>query len=141
MCRDGMLGSLMACSLEGIVIDNEMLGAVMRTVRGIEVTDETLSFDVIKDTVEGVGHFLGSDQTLALMESDYVYPQIADRGTYSEWRDTGKRDLYELAHEKVKQTLSEHYPVYIDPAVDVKIRERFPITLKREDMQKGSVRW
>jgi len=37
--------------------------------------------------------------------------------------------------------MSEHYPVYIEPAIDEKIRERFPITLKREDMKKGNSRW
>jgi trimethylamine--corrinoid protein Co-methyltransferase len=32
----GMMGSLMALSLESMVIDNDLLGAVLRTVRGIE---------------------------------------------------------------------------------------------------------
>jgi trimethylamine--corrinoid protein Co-methyltransferase len=76
-----------------------------------------------------------------MMETEYLYPQLADRGTYNEWKDTGKRDAYEIAHEKVKKILSEHYPVYIDPAADAKIRERFPIALKPEDMKSGSGRW
>ncbi len=45
----GMLGSLMACSFEAMVIDDDMIGNVMRAVRGIEVTDETLSFGAIRD--------------------------------------------------------------------------------------------
>jgi trimethylamine---corrinoid protein Co-methyltransferase len=37
-----------------------MLGNVLRTVRGIEVTDETLSLDVIADVnTGGPGHYLG----------------------------------------------------------------------------------
>ena len=31
----GMLGSLMGCSFEQLVVDNDMLGMVLRTVRGI----------------------------------------------------------------------------------------------------------
>jgi len=54
----GMMASLMGYSYESLVIDNEMLGMVMRTVRGIEVNEETLSYRAIKDTVEGEGHFL-----------------------------------------------------------------------------------
>ena len=38
----GMLASLLACSYEALVIDNDMLGAVNRTVRGIEVTPDNL---------------------------------------------------------------------------------------------------
>ena len=34
----GMLGSLLICSPEMLVIDNDLLGAANRTVRGIEVT-------------------------------------------------------------------------------------------------------
>jgi trimethylamine--corrinoid protein Co-methyltransferase len=113
----------------------------MRAVRGIEVTDETLSFGAIRDAVEGAGHFLDGSQTLALMQTEYQYPQLADRGTYDDWRDGGKRDIYELAHEKVESLLSSHYPVYIDPAADAKIRERFPIMLKPEDMRPGNGRW
>ena len=137
----GMLSSLMAYSFEAMIIDNDMLGNVMRTVRGIEVTDETLSFDVIRDAVEGSGHFLDHPQTLELMQTEYLYPQLADRGTYNDWRETGKRDAYEIAHEKATKILSEHYPVYIDPAADARIREHFPIMLKPEDMKPGNGRW
>ena len=35
----GMLASLLACSLETLVIDNDLLGAVTRTIRGIEIDD------------------------------------------------------------------------------------------------------
>ena len=37
--------------------------------------------------------------------------------------------------------LSTHYPEYIDPEIDVKIREKFPILLPREHMSAGSGRW
>ena len=137
----GMLGSLIACSFEAMVIDDDMIGNVMRAVRGIEVTDETLSFEVIRNAVQGAGHFLDQPQTLELMQTEYLYPQLADRGTYDEWREGGKRDLYELAHERVGKLLSNHYPVYIDPAADAKIREHFPIALKPDDMRPGNGRW
>ncbi len=56
----GMHASLLGASFESYVIDNDTLGAVQRTVRGIEVNEDTLSFDVIKDVVNGEGHFLGT---------------------------------------------------------------------------------
>ncbi len=74
-------------------------------------------------------------------QTEYLYPQLADRGTYDDWKENGKRDAYEIAHEKVAKILSEHYPVYIDPAADARIREHFPITLKPEDMKPGNGRW
>jgi trimethylamine--corrinoid protein Co-methyltransferase len=137
----GMVGSLMALSLEAMVIDNDMLGAVLRTVRGIEVNDETLSLDVIEKVVHGEGHFLRTQQTLDLMRSEYEYPALADRRTPGEWESAGSPDIRELAGRRVRQILSTHYPKYIDPAVDRKIRETFPILLPEEFMQPGNERW
>ena len=51
----GMMASLMGVSFESMVIDNDMLGTVMRVVRGIEVNEETLSYQAIEDTVNGEG--------------------------------------------------------------------------------------
>jgi trimethylamine--corrinoid protein Co-methyltransferase len=137
----GMLGSLMALSLESMVIDNDMLGAVLRTVRGIEVNDETLSLDVIAQVVHGEGHFLRTEQTLGLMRSEYEYPGLADRRTPGEWEASGSPDIRELAGERVRRILSTHYPQYIDPAVDRRVRETFPILLPAEYMNAASPRW
>lgn len=137
----GMLGSLMGMSFEGMVIDDDMIGNIMRVVRGIEVTDETLSYDVIKDTVYGEGHFLNQGQTLQLMKSEYLYPELADRRTPGEWEDSGKEDILELAREKTQKILSSHYPEYISPEADKKIRDKFDIRLDKKDMQPGNGRW
>ena len=136
-----MQASLMGCSFEALVIDNDMLGAVERTIRGIEVTEETLSFEVMKDVAFGAGHYLGSEQTLALMESEYHYPEIADRSAYGLWESNGSPDIREAAEARVREILSGHYPRYIEPKVDEEIRRRFPIVLDPADMAPGCGRW
>ncbi|MEJ2171869.1 MAG: trimethylamine methyltransferase family protein [Woeseiaceae bacterium] len=137
----GMLGSLMGLSLESLVIDNDMLGTVLRTVRGIEVNDETLSYAVIEDAVHGEGHFLRQQQTFDLMRSEYEYPELADRLPQNVWEQGGSLSIRELAGERVQEILSSHYPQHIDPAIDKKVRDRFPIVLDRANMQPGNGRW
>jgi len=137
----GMLGSLMALSLESMVIDNDLLGAVLRTVRGIEVNEETLSYKVMEEVVHGEGHYLRTEQTLGLMRTGYEYPALADRSTPGEWEASGSRDIRQQAGDRVTSILSSHYPEYIDPAIDAKIRERFPILLNAKDMCAGNGRW
>jgi trimethylamine--corrinoid protein Co-methyltransferase len=137
----GMLGSLMALSLEAMVIDNDMLGAVLRTVRGIEVNDETLSLDVIEQVVHGEGHYLRAGQTLGLMRTEFEYPRLADRRSPGEWEAAGSPDIRQRAGERVREILSTHYPEYIDPAIDRRIREVFPIRLPLELMRSGNARW
>ncbi len=138
----GMLASLLGCCLESFVIDNDMLGAVLRTIRGIEITEQSLSIDAMRDVcIGGPSHYLGHGQTMELMQKDYVYPEVADRLSPKEWVEKGSRDMIEKARERVQLILSSHYPEYIDPALNQKLRAAFPIRLPTEIMNPASKRW
>ncbi len=136
-----MLGSLLGNSLEGFVIDNDMMGAINRTVRGIEVTDETLSTHVVAEVVGGVGHFLGSEQTLSLMETEYVYPELGDRSSPKEWAERGSSEMTERAHDRVRDILTSYFPTHISKEADDRIRERLPIRLPRAELDGPTGRW
>ena len=133
----GMLASLLGCSLEAMVIDDEMLSAIRRCMRGIEVTEETLSTDVIEETVRGPGHFLGHEQTLALMQSEYVYPHIDDRSSPDDWQEKGAQDMWGRARARARQILGSHHPTHVTARTDARIRERFPIRLPRAKVFPG----
>ena len=137
----GMQASLMGVSYEGFVIDNEMLGAVLRMVRGIEVSDETLSVDIIAEVTAGAGHYLGHQQTHALMLREYIYPKLSDRSSPDQWKASGATEIRQRARVKVQQVLSEHYPHHIDEKLDARIRETFDIRLPRAFMVPGNDRW
>lgn len=113
-----------------MVIDNEMLTSIRRILRGIEVNDETLSVEVIKQSVAGPGHFLGSGQTINLMNTEYVYPKLSDRSSPDDWLDAGARDIWQCARERAREVLTNHYPTRIDAHTDRAIRRDFPIRLE-----------
>ncbi len=131
----GMLASLLACSPEMLVIDNDLLGATNRTVRGIEVNPATLAADVIRDVVHGAGHFLGHEQTLAVMQREYLYPAIGDRTNPEDWKDAGGTTAADRANRYVRTVLASHFPRHIPPATDDVIRARFPIRLPVESVR------
>ena len=132
----GMHASLLGCCYESYVIDNDVLGAVNRTVRGIEVDDESLSIEAMRDVcVGGPNHFLGHDQTLGLMENGYVYPAVGDRTSPKEWKEQGSTDVVQKASRKVRGVLDGHWPDHIPDAVDRKIRAMLDIKLPREGMK------
>ncbi len=135
----GMLESLLCVAYESYVMDDDINGQVMRLVRGLEVTEATLSLDVIHEIcTDGPGHFLGHEQTLSLMNSEYYYPHTADRSTRADWEANGSLDMRERARVQAREVLRTHYPELITPEVDAQIREQFNILLPR-DVMKSSI--
>jgi trimethylamine--corrinoid protein Co-methyltransferase len=134
----GMQASLLGCCLESYVIDNDILGGCLRSVRGIEVTEDSLSIEAIRSVcMEGPGHFLGHDQTLSLMQAEYVYPEVGDRASPKEWVEQGSTDIVERARRVARDILANHYPGHIGRPLDAKIRDGFPVKLPSEAMRPG----
>ena len=132
----GMVASLMGFSLESLAMDNDSVGAALRSMRGIEVNDDTLSVEVIRDIcVGGPGHFLAHSQTINLMERDYVYPQFADRMSPGEWKEKGNRTALDRAIDYVDATLAQQYPEYISRNIDEQIRAKLPVRLRKDRMR------
>lgn len=126
----GMMASLLGYSPEQLVIDNDIIGAVQRTIRGIDVTDEALSIENIRETcLNGPMHFLGNQQTLDRMQKEYVYPIIGDRTSPKEWAEKGRPSIVGRATAKVRDVLAKYYPQHISAELDGEIRRRFPVHL------------
>jgi len=131
----GMMASLLGASFEAFVVDDEMLSHVYRAIRGVEVTEETLGFEAIREAVTGEGHFLGGAHTMASMQRDYFYPALADRDEPRTWAEKGAPDIREKAREQARTTLASHYPDYLSVTADRQIRDRFNILLPPEALR------
>lgn len=131
----GMHASLMGFCHESLIIDNDLIGQALRCVRGIEVSEKSLSLEVMRQVcLEGPGHYLGHGQTLELMQRDYLYPQIANRSSPKEWIEEGRPDLVALATKTKQKILSQHFPDHISRSLDQDLRRDFPILLPRDAM-------
>lgn len=131
----GTQAGLMATSFEAYVIDNDMLGAILQSAQGIEVSAATLSTEVIAQIVRGVGHFLGHADTYARMKSDFVYPAHADRQAPEAWIASGAPNINRSARKTVTETLARHFPCHIPAEVEQDIRASFDIYLPAERMR------
>ncbi len=125
----GMMASLLGVSFEAFLLDNEMLSHVYRMIRGIEVTEDTLAFEAMKNVISGEGHFIGETQTIEAMERDYFYPKLGDRLEPTTWAEAGAQDAWQRANHEVREILAQRQPNHIDPSVDAKIRTKFKILL------------
>ena len=60
----GTQAGLLATSFEAYVIDNDMLGAILKSCGEIEVGDETLSVETVAQVVRGEGPLFGASRKL-----------------------------------------------------------------------------
>ena len=132
MCYEavGMHASLLGFCMESLILGDDLLGQAMRCVRGIDVTEDSTSIEAMKEVcLGGPGHYLGSDQTLKLMQTEYIYPKVANRMSPKEWNEAGKPLLLDKAIERKNEILSRAGNV-IDPQIDAAIRAKYNIHFK-----------
>ncbi|MGB2497170.1 MAG: trimethylamine methyltransferase family protein [Planktomarina sp.] len=126
----GMHASLLGFCHESLILGDDLLGQAMRCVRGIEVSEDTVGLETMRATcLGGPGHYLGSDQTLSLMQTEYIYPVLADRSSPKEWQENDRPDLIEQAVARKEALIAAPTPAALAPEVDAQIRQRFKIHL------------
>ena len=126
----GMHASLLGFCHESLILGDDLIGQALRCVRGIEVNDETLALDQIREVcMGGPGHYLGTEQTLGRMETDHVYPAYGDRTSPKEWAENDKPDLVAKATARKEEILAQRSEARFDPDLDRAIRKKFNIYL------------
>ena len=117
----GMLDSTTTVAYEQYVIDNEIIGMVMRALKGIEVSEDTLALEVI-DKVGPGGNFLAEPHTVAHMRSEFFFPKVSDRSSREKWLAEGGKDARERAREIAINILATHRPLAISFDIQAKIK-------------------
>ena len=132
----GMYASLLGTCPESLLLDNDFLGASLRMTKGIyDESDEALCFESIKDVcLNDRGHYLGSEQTINVMQSEYIYPELSDRDSPNDWADMGKPVPLNSAIDKKNEILSTYFPDHISEDIDKELRKKFDIRLDREEV-------
>lgn len=126
----GMHASLLGFCLESLILGDDLLGQALRCVRGIEVTEDSVSLEVIRSVcLDGPGHYLGHGQTLGLMQTEYIYPALGDRTSPKQWVEIGRPDLVQKAIERKLEIQRTVFPNHIPAEVDAALRARFRIHL------------
>lgn len=126
----GMHASLLGFCLETLILGDDLIGQALRCTRGIEVTEDSVSIETMRATcLTGPGHYLGSDQTLKLMQTEYIYPHLSDRTSPKEWEEQDRPDLLTKARIRKEAILAERSTARFDPITDAELRAQFNIHL------------
>ncbi|UCB43148.1 MAG: trimethylamine methyltransferase family protein [Dehalococcoidales bacterium] len=102
----GLMEFAMTVCYEKLVIDNEILGMVMRAVEGIRVDDETLAFDLIKQVGPG-GNFTTAKHTRRFMRTEHYLPTLSDRDSRADWERKGSKVTWQKAGEIARELIAD----------------------------------
>lgn len=107
----GLLHGSRILSYEMLLMDSEIWSMLQSLYQGIEVNDETLALDAIREAGPG-GSFLALKHTRRHMRERWQ-PTLIDRRPYNIWEE--KRDgARDWARQKAQQILKDYHPEPLD---------------------------
>lgn len=126
-----MEGGLTA-SFEKFIIDIDLLQQMAEYMKPIEVNDDTLALDAVRDVGPG-GHFFGTAHTQERYKDAFYAPLVSDWRNFETWELDGGRDALWRANALYKKALDEYEMPHMDPA----IREELDAFVARRKAEGG----
>ncbi|HEY5671147.1 MAG TPA: trimethylamine methyltransferase family protein [Anaerolineales bacterium] len=117
----GYLESGLTFSFAQLAICDQMASWVKAFFSPVEVNDETLALNVITEVGPG-GQYLKHKHTRAHFR-EHWYPDLFERGNYTDWTQKGSQTLGERAATRVQKILDEHHPQPLPDAVRARLRQ------------------
>jgi trimethylamine--corrinoid protein Co-methyltransferase len=105
----GYMASGMACSLDQLVMGNEVIGMTKRFVEGISITRETIARQIIEDVGPG-NNFLVHQHTIDHFKKELWNAKLLNRQTIDAWKDAGKPSMEDRVKEEVRMITETHKP-------------------------------
>jgi len=120
----GMLDSANSISYEQYLIDDEIIGMVLRMLKGISVNADTMGEAVI-DKVGPGGHYVTEDHTVEHMFEEFFYPNLADRSLFDVWERNDRPDMLSNARKQVRHILADKTEGVLEPQLIVRLKKTF----------------
>jgi len=107
----GNLESTLSLCPEQAIMDNEIAAGILRAFKGIEMDEERMALSLIKEMGQK-GDYLSSEHTFRYFRDELRVTDLLSRERWAVWETAGKKNLVEVAEDRVKMFLnaspSEH---------------------------------
>lgn len=115
------LAGLLTSSLEKTILDDELISRVRWMVKGINLDERQWDLTELMEAKPGQD-FITSANTVKHMR-DFWQPTVSDWRTIDAWEQSGKKDVVQIAHEKVQKILSQAPETLLDSAQEKDITD------------------
>lgn len=110
ICGAAAYGAELVLTLEGYVIDDEIVGWVKRVLAGFAVDEDRLALDLVAAQGPG-GQFIQEDHTLRYFRQEMWIPTLSDRAGTPSWMERGGLDIRARACELIRKKLGQYQPL------------------------------
>jgi trimethylamine--corrinoid protein Co-methyltransferase len=129
----GWLEGGLSCSYEKTILDIDLLQMVAEFLAPLDLSDEALAVDAIRDVGPG-GHFFGTPHTQSRYKTAFYSPILSDWRNYETWSEAGSPTAIERANRIWKERLAAYEAPPMDPA----IREELDDFVERRKAEGGA---
>ncbi len=100
-----------------MVLDNELVGSVMRLRKGLSADSAHLAVDIIENVMNGTRNFLGQRHTLNhLKAGEIALTKLAERNSWETWEDKlDRKQMADHAADEAERILREHQVPPLEP--------------------------
>ncbi|MGI9311179.1 MAG: trimethylamine methyltransferase family protein, partial [bacterium] len=112
----GWLEGGLCASFEKLIVDMEMVQMMAEMLQPIEVSEESLALDAIREVGAG-GHFFGAAHTMARYQDAFYAPIVSDWSNFETWQENGSKTAAERANALFKRLLDAYRPPPLDAGV------------------------
>lgn len=113
----GWLENGLAAGYEKFVLDCQLLGGFHKYLQGLDLSDEGLALDAIREVPPG-GHHLGTDHTMRHFRHAFYRSPLFDYNSFEQWAEEGAQPADQKANTEWKRLLKSYEAPPLDPAVD-----------------------
>ena len=92
------------------VINDDVANIIGRTIEGFDVNEDTMALELIHAVGPNPGSYLGEKHTLKHWSREYFLPAVADRLSYHDWINGGRKNIVDKASERMVKILATHKP-------------------------------
>jgi trimethylamine--corrinoid protein Co-methyltransferase len=128
----GVIENQTVYSNEQVIVEAELFGMIRRYLEGIEITNQTIALDVIKEVGHIRGTFLDQIHTRDNWRREQYLPFLFNRDVYDNWQSTGSRDCFNTAQQKSKEILATHKAQPLPGEVDRELNKILQAAAKRK---------
>lgn len=113
----GWLEGGLTAGYEKFVLDCELLGMFHRFLQGLDLSENGLAMDSLREVPAG-GHHLGTEHTMRNFRTAFHRADLFDYNSYEQWSEEGAQTAEQRANVRYKALLHDYQPPPLDAAKD-----------------------